>query len=1103
MSNPLLPWPDQERALRLVCSPAAHTRLAVVAAALRQPDAGDQLVVAPSRGQADDVAREALREMDAVCGVHRAGAMELVVRLATPRLAAEGVTPLSALGFEAVVARVLDDLRRSGCLGAFTASAAHPGFLRAMSSTLQELRMAGLAAADVDDGSPRRHVLARCLASVDETLVLLRQADRARLWQWAADALASPAALGNTPLPVLLVDPVCDARLDLDLWAALVAWAPRTLIAGPAHDEGLQRLATRLGCDLEHLEPAGQGGALARVQRLLFTPSGDEAAQQPDDASVQLFSAPGEGRECVEVARRLLAHARAGVPFDRMAVVLRAPHLYAGHLETALRRAEIPAAFARGTRRPDPAGRALLALIACAKEGMAASRFAEYLSLGQVPRDPLAASPVLSWQEPADAALQVTRADPPAAPSGAANPSALPGGEGRPPRRSPWRWERILTDAAVIGGQDRWRRRLEGFREDLLTRRDMLAAEEPGSPRVEAYGRRAALVSELIDFACPLVERLGAWGDRTSWGVWLDRLARLATDALAAPEHVLAALSDLRPLADAGYVSIDDVHAVLHDRLGHVTIPPPDHRYGAVFVGTPEDLRGRSFRVVLLPGLSERIFPQRSRQDPLLLDEARPALSPWLVTDDGRVAGERLRLRLAVGAASECLVTSFASFDAAQSRPRVPSFYALDIQRACGGRLPGYEHVLREAQRASGARLAWPAPAEAASAIDQAEHDLSILQRHLRGPDSDVHGRARYLFDLAPAVRRSLLARHRRGRRTWTAADGLVADAGTAATVTALLAPHRLNARAYSASALQRFAVCPYQFYLSTIVRLSPRDEASPLTTLDPLTRGSMVHEMLARLMRAFIERGWTPLTAALVPEALDVADDVVETVAAEYRDRLVPSIERVWLDEVAAVHRDLREWVQRLPEDQRAWRPRFVEMGFGFGRGDGRDRASRPDDVVLPGGWRLHGIVDLIEAGDGDTWRVTDYKTGQDRLPDRVVVNRGETLQPALYALAVEQALGGTVTSSRLWYCTTDGGFAERAAPVDPAGSPVARTAALEVAGAIDRSVASGFLPAAPRDEACRWCDFAPICGPHAQAVPRRKERAALDELRAIRSQR
>src|SRR5207245_7548835 len=120
------------------------------------------------------------------------------------------------------------------------------------------------------------------------------------------------------------------------------------------------------------------------------------------------FSAPGEGREAVEIARRILDEARAGTSFDEMAVLLRAPEVYGSLLEVALRRAGISAWFARGTSRPDPSGRAFLALLDCAVEGLSARRFAEYLSLGQVPPlDEAGAPPVdcVVWRAPEDETL--------------------------------------------------------------------------------------------------------------------------------------------------------------------------------------------------------------------------------------------------------------------------------------------------------------------------------------------------------------------------------------------------------------------------------------------------------------------------------------------------------------------------------------------------------------------------------------------------------------------------------------------------------------------------------------------------------------------------
>src|SRR5271157_5028983 len=89
--------------------------------------------------------------------------------------------------------------------------------------------------------------------------------------------------------------------------------------------------------------------------------------------------------ECVEIARRILAESRRGVAFDRIAVLLHDPVRYAPYLQEALARADIPAYFARATRRPEPGGRAMLALLCCAWENLSARRFAEYLSLAQVP----------------------------------------------------------------------------------------------------------------------------------------------------------------------------------------------------------------------------------------------------------------------------------------------------------------------------------------------------------------------------------------------------------------------------------------------------------------------------------------------------------------------------------------------------------------------------------------------------------------------------------------------------------------------------------------------------------------------------------------------
>src|SRR5690606_24302362 len=105
----------------------------------------------------------------------------------------------------------------------------------------------------------------------------------------------------------------------------------------------------------------------------------------------------------------------------------------------------------------------------------------------------------------------------------------------------------------------------------------------------------------------------------------------LATAALARPARVVQTLADLRPMAAIGPVSLAEARDVLRDRLLTLAWDPPARRYGSVFVGTPHQARGRSFRVVFVPGLAERIVPQRPREDPLLLDSRRRDIDCGLV----------------------------------------------------------------------------------------------------------------------------------------------------------------------------------------------------------------------------------------------------------------------------------------------------------------------------------------------------------------------------------------------------------------------------------------------------------------------------------------
>jgi hypothetical protein len=669
--------------------------------------------------------------------------------------------------------------------------------------------------------------------------------------------------------------------------------------------------------------------------------------------------------------------------------------------------------------------------------------------------------------------------------------------------RAPWKWEQLIVESSVVGGRsreegrERWRRRLDGLARDYQYRIRELRGEEPESPRIARYNRDLRNLTHLRAFALPLIDRLADWPDAATWGEWLELFAALARVALSRPARVLQALAALRPMAAVGPVSLEETRDVLRERLITLDWDPPARRYGQVFVGTPDQARGRSFRVVFVPGLAERIVPQRPREDPLLLDEGRRAIDRDLLRQEDRSRAERLLLKIAIGVSTSRLYLSYPRMDVAQTRARVPSFYALDVMRAITGRVPDHRALAIEAAREGGASLAWPAPESPASAIDDLEHDLAVLRPLLDCADPPaVKGRAHYMLSLNDALRRSVISRWSRGqKKAWFPADGIVAvTPGIAPAVKA----NRLTARPFSLSALQRFAACPYQFFLATIHRLEPWETPEPLVRMDPLTRGSLFHEVQTEFYRELQSEGRLPLVPEDAAGAVRQIERVLDRVAARYKDDLVPAIERVWNDEIADIRRDLGIWVKKIAEDQ-TWIPEYFEFGFGLPPA-GRDPRSRPDAVTVAGGYRLHGSVDLIERhATNGTLRVTDHKTGKDRSKPGMVVNGGTVLQPVLYSAAVAAALDRPVVEGRLFFCTTAGGFAAFPIRID-AGTIGQGLQALAI---VDRAIERGFLVAAPDERACTWCDFRPVCGPHERERVTRKPKDRLGDLIALREMR
>ncbi len=1034
-------------------------------------------------------------------GVQRVTLVQLAADLARPAMAQLGLAPLTSLGLEALAARAVyrarEDPEQKHALNYFKPVAALPGFARALARTLSELRLGHV---DTDalaaSGAPGAD-LANLLTLYEDELDGRALADLARVFDLASRAAESDQHrwLG---LPLLLLDAPLDSKAHRDFFARVAARAPIVLAAigsdrEPAIAEWIEQALGVSAEDLDETDLARSTpeNPLEHLRKYLFSenaPSQEHSAAA-SRGGLEIFSAPGEGLEAVEIARRILRLTRDGVAFDQIAILLRSPERHQPMIEDALRRASIPAYFSRGSARPDPGGRAFLALLACAAEKCSASRFAEYLSLGQAPAidaarqdewvpaddELLPKDPPVGGDPEMDAAYQTT-----------SDARIVP---------APAAWEKLLVDAAVIGGRERWQRRLRGLEREYELR--LKTIERDDEARRDYYARKLDQIRQLESFAVPLIDILDALPrDGVSWKTWIGNLGELARAALRHPEPVLATLAEFEPMGDVGPVTLEEVAEVLSDRLRFLRTEPPDRRYGHVFIGSIDEARGREFGVVFLPGLAEGIFPRRAFEDPLLLDEFRRKIAATfpqnsLTLRDDRVDQERARLKLAAAAARDRLIASYPRMDVAEARPCVPSFYALELPRAAEGKLPELKTFERDASNAAPARLNWPAPADPIDAIDDIEYDLVALRNALN-PERKSTG-TRYLVESNDKLARSLRARYRRwDMRKWSEADGLITHNPD---TLAALATHRLSARAWSPSSLQQFAMCPYRFALNGIYGLRPREDAAPIEQLDPLTRGGLFHAVQFALLNDLKNHGLLPVKPQSLAEILQIADSALDRTAAEYEEELAPAIPRVWKSEIEDLRTDLRGWLQHVAANDDDWEPIHFEFAFGLAQREDSDHdpASTAEEADLADcGVRLRGSIDLIERHvTTGALRVTDHKTGKQPATIPLYVGGGRLLQPLLYALAAAKLTGKPVESGRLFYATQQGAYQHALIQVNDKS----RAFLTKLLANIDGAIAAGFLPPAPQKDACEWCDYRPVCGRHEEQRTSAHKKDGRDE--------
>jgi ATP-dependent helicase/nuclease subunit B len=445
--------------------------------------------------------------------------------------------------------------------------------------------------------------------------------------------------------------------------------------------------------------------------------------------------------------------------------------------------------------------------------------------------------------------------------------------------------------------------------------------------------------------------------------------------------------------------------------IDQASIDPPrsTNRLGRVLLATVYAVRGLGHDHLFVLGLSEGEFPAATPEDAIYLDTERTALH------------ER-GFDLATRAESADESSLFYELTALARKTLTLLRPYLDDKSNDWPASP-YWRAVREVVRVEPLRLPIaprPVPDEAA----QPSEFLLALATHLSEASTLTPTLTAALDWVvsSPAARAWANARRGRGIERNRGRSSSVPDVYSGQlsdpTLIAMVAGELGVSKRWSASQLNEYGTCPYQFFAKRLLRLEALKE--PEEGMDAQQHGSMIHRILELTYKQIAAKD-EPLSitppnrdrALMILEA--VMDEVFANAPFEFGFRET----RLWIHEQAEYRRQLRDLIMtdfaeknplsRLAKGTR--HTRYHEIGFGGKRTSESDAlpdtAERAQGVEVrldgaAGPLRVSGLIDRVDQVGGQLI-VVDYKTGSKAIPHADMLG-GRNVQMLIYLRAAEQ---------------------------------------------------------------------------------------------------
>lgn len=940
---------------------------------------------------------------------------ELARDLVALDLAREGLAPVDDLDQRALLDEAIDETVGAEGEDALASLAEGVGFRDAVANAVLALRLAGvppreLSAAAIADPA-RRRLLRAVLSGYTGRLDEEGRIDPAGILARAIARLEEGA-----PLPagrVLLM-------ADLPTRGLAGRWV-RLLAEGGA---GVLPMDPVTGLDPPPIvgEPAAKGSA----SRLSWLHAVDDALDG-DEPEIEIFAAADPEAELREVLRRVVASGRS---WDEVEIVAVDPVAYGCALDSLATRLGVPVTYAVGL----PIDRT--------RQGRAAAAYLEWIQTGF----------------PAEIVRQLLEI-------GDMRP---PGGEAP----TGGRLARRLRRLRVGWSRERY---LEAIDRRLAALAREAAARDEDDPDPEEIRERRErereevehlreLVMPILDATPGVPDRLGRSGSPVSPAALARGLLVFLAHVPAGPgleEEAQTRLAErleaiarrlTRPTAFGPAAAILREHLAIRVPSPGAAGPLPWSSAGTALHFADLDHGGWTGRpMTFLVGLDAERFPGAGLQDPILLDEARRRIDPEaLPSSIDRLHERRWALTALLARLRGVVTLSYAAWDASEARDRAPAAEVLQSFRLAVGD-PAADY---EALRAAVRPLASAVP-RGGTRLDTADVWLGALEE-----DGILKAGLPQVRAAHAGLDRGIAARDARESPAFTPHDGRIDPRPDE------LDPRRNPERTVSATALESLGACPLRYLHQAVLGLRTPDdpELDPDRWLDPLRRGSLLHDVYEATLKRADERGLDPADEAFEALAREILAEQIE----RYRVRVPFPSDVVYRNEAEELERDLRWFVEMVREDGGATWLDF-EVAFGYG-----DAADGPLPIGL-GGATIHarGRIDRVDDLPDGRLRIVDYKTGKPYgfTPEEGVYRGGRRLQHVLYTKAAAAIYERAVARMEYHF------------PTEKGEKEVKRFDVVELAdgerllGLLFDIVASGMF--VPTEEAgdCKFCDYHPVC--------------------------